>query len=221
MGSESTLPEWAQSLGLWDLWCTDACTVLAHMRRLSLPSALQRKGRSDFENLKANESIGWAVDVNDPRELSAKMLKKNKINLNEISHDSASGLVNRVLNMGVLLTEVCVDTVGDPEKYRIKLSESFPFVKFVVAKKAGSLYPVVSGASIVAKFYCCVQILKLKLGWNKHEHSVFGFPTLVRFSWGTCTPYSKNMVDVLGQLSVFSLHSHSNTLLLQLHHCAA
>jgi hypothetical protein len=36
----------------------------------------KRKGRSDFENLKANESIGWAVDVNDPRELSAKMLKK-------------------------------------------------------------------------------------------------------------------------------------------------
>ncbi|KAJ6900847.1 hypothetical protein NC652_026824 [Populus alba x Populus x berolinensis] len=63
-------------------------------------------------------------------------LSRNKINLNEISHDSASGLVNRVLNMGVLLTEVYVDTVGDPEKYRIKLSESFPFVKFVVAKKA-------------------------------------------------------------------------------------
>ncbi|KAG6760496.1 hypothetical protein POTOM_037019 [Populus tomentosa] len=93
MGSESTLPEWARSLALWDLWCADACTVLAHMRRLSLPSALQ-----------ANESIGWAVDVIDLRELSAKMLKKNKINLNEISHDSASGLVNRVLNMGVLLT---------------------------------------------------------------------------------------------------------------------
>lgn len=44
-----------------------------------------------------------------------------------------------------------VDTVGDPEKYRIKLSEKFPAIKFVVAKKADSLYPVVSGASIVAK----------------------------------------------------------------------
>ena len=44
-----------------------------------------------------------------------------------------------------------MDTVGDPEKYRIKLSERFPAVKFVVAKKADSLYPVVSGASIVAK----------------------------------------------------------------------
>lgn len=44
-----------------------------------------------------------------------------------------------------------MDTVGDAEKYRVKLSENFPGVKFVVAKKADSLYPVVSGASIVAK----------------------------------------------------------------------
>ncbi|KAJ8557620.1 hypothetical protein K7X08_003245 [Anisodus acutangulus] len=35
--------------------------------------------------------------------------------------------------------QVYVDTVGDPA------------IKFVVAKKADSLYPVVSGASIVAK----------------------------------------------------------------------
>ena len=41
--------------------------------------------------------------------------------------------------------------MGDPEKYRIKLTEKFPGIKFVVAKKADSLYPVVSGASIVAK----------------------------------------------------------------------
>jgi len=41
--------------------------------------------------------------------------------------------------------------VGDPEKYQIKLTEKFPGIKFVVAKKADSLYPVVSGASIVAK----------------------------------------------------------------------
>lgn len=47
--------------------------------------------------------------------------------------------------------QVYVDTVGDPEKYRVKLSEIFPAIKFVVAKKADSLYPVVSGASIVAK----------------------------------------------------------------------
>lgn len=37
-------------------------------------------------------------------------LFRNKINLNEISHDSAIGLVVRVLNLGVLLTEVKVIT---------------------------------------------------------------------------------------------------------------
>lgn len=50
-----------------------------------------------------------------------------------------------------LVAKVYIDTVGDPEKYRVKLTEKFPGIKFVVAKKADSLYPVVSGASIVAK----------------------------------------------------------------------
>ena len=35
--------------------------------------------------------------------------------------------------------KVYVDTVGDPEKYRVKLAEKFPGIKFVVAKKADSL----------------------------------------------------------------------------------
>ena len=29
-----------------------------------------------------------------------------------------------------------------------------------------------------------------------HKHPVFGFPTLVRFSWGTCTPFFKDAVEV-------------------------
>ncbi|XP_047335744.1 ribonuclease H2 subunit A-like [Impatiens glandulifera] len=180
----------------------------------------EEKREELFDNLKADESLGWAVDVIDPKELSAKMLKKTKINLNEISHESAMGLVRRVTDMGVLLTEVYVDTVGDPEKYRVRLTERFPFIKFVVAKKADSLYPVVSGASIVAKVTRDRAIRNWELDetadninrnfgsgypgdpatktWlGDHKHPVFGFPTLVRFSWGTCTPFFKNMVEVL------------------------
>ncbi|XP_050212197.1 ribonuclease H2 subunit A [Mercurialis annua] len=180
----------------------------------------EEKREELFENLKANESIGWEVDIIDPRELSAKMLKKNKINLNEISHDSAIGLVTRVISIGVLLTEVYLDTVGDPEKYRIKLSERFHSIKFVVSKKADSLYPVVSGASIVAKVTRdralrdwvldeTTEEISRNFGsgypgdpetkaWlEQHKHQVFGFPTLVRFSWGTCNSYSKNSVEVL------------------------
>nr|CAB3463116.1 unnamed protein product [Digitaria exilis] len=118
-----------------------------------------------------------------------------------------------------LLGKVYIDTVGDPEKYRIKLAEKFPGIKFVVAKKADSLYPVVSGASIVAKvtrdralrnwvFDETALNMHMKTGsgypgdpdtkqWlEDHKHPVFGFPTLVRFSWGTCTPFFKDAVEV-------------------------
>jgi len=36
----------------------------------------EEKREELFETLKTNDSIGWAVDVIDPQELSAKMLKK-------------------------------------------------------------------------------------------------------------------------------------------------
>ncbi|KAG0495364.1 hypothetical protein HPP92_000054 [Vanilla planifolia] len=193
----------------------------------------EEKREELFDNLKANASIGWEVDIIDPRELSAKMLKTEKINLNEISHNSAIGLVRRVLGMGFLLSEVYVDTVGDAEKYRNKLSEIFPGIKFVVAKKADSLFPVVSGASIVAK----VTRDRALRGWvldetaenmhNKfgsgypgdpqtkawldhHKHLVFGFPTLVRFSWGTCTPYLKDTVEVLWECDALAEDSTNN-----------
>lgn len=44
-----------------------------------------------------------------------------------------------------------MDTVGDVSMYQKKLEESFPSVKVTVAKKADSLYSIVSAASICAK----------------------------------------------------------------------
>ncbi|MBA0865433.1 hypothetical protein Goshw_012122 [Gossypium schwendimanii] len=260
MGSETPLPKWASTpciMGIDEagrgpvlgpmvygcLYCARSYQkTLATLNFADSKTLKEEKREELFENLKADESIGWSVDVIDPRELSAKMLKKNKVNLNEISHDSAIGLINRVLNMGVLLTEILLeysdqskgitrlmkengglvylDTVGDADKYRIKLSERFPSIKFVVAKKADSLYPVVSGASIVAKVTRDRALREWVLeetsenmhrsfgsgypgdpetkAWlAHHKHSIFGFPTLVRFSWGTCTSYYKDMVEVL------------------------
>ncbi|KAI3793546.1 hypothetical protein L1987_36165 [Smallanthus sonchifolius] len=238
MGSEDQIPEWASTpciMGIDEagrgpvlgpmvygcLYCPISYKKTLSTLEFADSKTLKEEKREElFESLKADCSIGWAVDVIDPRVLSAKMLQKNKINLNEISHESAMGLVKRVLDMGYLLTEVYVDTVGDPDKYIIKLTERFPSIKFVVAKKADSLYPVVSGASIVAK----VTRDRALQNWNfdetaenmhrtfgsgypgdpntkgwleHHKHSVFGFPSLVRFSWGTCESYFKGGVEVL------------------------
>ncbi|KVI09606.1 Ribonuclease H2, subunit A [Cynara cardunculus var. scolymus] len=169
MASEGQIPEWASTpciMGIDEagrgpvlgpmvygcLYCPLSYKKTLSTLEFADSKTLKEEKREElFGSLKSDETIGWAVDVIDPRELSAKMLQKNKINLNEISHESAMGLVKRVLDVGYLLTEVYVDTVGDPDKYRIKLSERFPSIQFVVAKKADSLYPVVSGASIVAK----------------------------------------------------------------------
>ncbi|GAB2220711.1 hypothetical protein Droror1_Dr00008379 [Drosera rotundifolia] len=238
MESETTLPKWASEpciMGIDEAGrgpvlgpMVYGCLYCAVSYKDALPDlkfadskTLKEERRAElFEMLKTNEYISWDVDVIDPRELSAKMLKKNKINLNEISHESAMGLVSKVVNMGLLLTEVFVDTVGDAEKYTTKLAQRFPSIKFVVAKKADSLYPVVSGASIVAKvtrdralhdwiFDETAESMHRGFGsgypgdpetkaWlEHHKHSVFGFPTLVRFSWGTCHSYFKDTAEVL------------------------
>ena len=53
--------------------------------------------------------------------------------------------------LSLLYLQVFVDTVGDEEVYRIRLGKRFPGVNFCVKKKADSLFPIVSAASIVAK----------------------------------------------------------------------
>lgn len=173
-----------------------------------------------YESILADSSMGWAVDVIDPNDLSARMLRREKISLNTISFESAMGLIRNTLDLGVLLSEVYVDTVGDPEKYQTMLTERFPGIKFTVSKKADSLFPIVSAASIVAKvtrdralrdWIMDETSLEIARGFGsgypgdpetktwleEHFNPVFGFPSLVRFSWSTCKPFlTKGGVDV-------------------------
>jgi ribonuclease H2 subunit A len=49
-----------------------------------------------------------------------------------------------------------------------------------------------------------------------HKHPVFGFPTLVRFSWGTCTPFFKDAVEVTWSVEIFNLYYASVLSILEL-----
>lgn len=85
-------------------------------------------------------------------DISARMLRRTPVSLNAISHDTAEQLVQAVLDAGVTLAHVYVDTVGDATFYQTKLTKLFGNrVPFTVTPKADSLFKCVSAASICSK----------------------------------------------------------------------
>ncbi|XP_066248656.1 ribonuclease H2 subunit A [Euwallacea similis] len=153
-----------------------------------------------------SNKMGWAVELIAPNSICNSMLSRSKHSLNQVSMDSAVGLIKAALEQKVNVEHVFVDTVGKPEKYQAYLKSLFPNLNIVVAKKADSTYPVVSAASICAKV---TRDHALKV-WNFTEgidvkaygsgypgdpvtkkflidycDPVFGYPHLVRFSWST------------------------------------
>lgn len=150
-------------------------------------------------------NIGWATTIMTARDISHGMLRPPSVgpyNLNDQAHDTTMALIQKVLDAGVNVTEAFVDTVGPPAKYQDKLSQRFPTIKFTVTKKADSIYPIVSAASICAKVTRDASLVTLDesagewgsgypsdprtASWLKTTvDSVFGWSQVVRFSWQT------------------------------------
>ncbi|XP_004595641.2 ribonuclease H2 subunit A [Ochotona princeps] len=188
---------------------------LSHLAELEALKVADSKTLSESERerlfAKMNQdgdAVGWALDVLSPNLISTSMLGRVKYNLNSLSHDTATGLIQYALDQGVNVTQVFVDTVGSPESYQKRLQQSFPGIEVTVKAKADSLYPVVSAASICAKvardqavrdwqFLETLEDLdtdygsgypndpKTKAWLRKYVEPVFGFPQFVRFSWST------------------------------------
>ena len=95
---------------------------------------------------------GWAVDVMSARDIGANMMKPTgTYNLNAQAMDATIALIQGVYKRGVNVKEIFIDTIGQPATYQKKLERVFPTAKIIVAKKADSLYPCVSAASVCAK----------------------------------------------------------------------
>ena len=72
-------------------------------------------------------------------------------NLNAQALDATVSLIRGVVERGVNVREIYVDTVGPPATHQARLARAFPAARVVVAKKADSIYPCVSAASVCAK----------------------------------------------------------------------
>ncbi|KAF1944887.1 hypothetical protein EJ02DRAFT_463736 [Clathrospora elynae] len=94
---------------------------------------------------------GWATRLLSAQDISAHMLSPSVYNLNAQAMDATIDLIKGVLERGVNVTEIYIDTIGRPEVYQTKLERIWPTIRITVAKKADSLYPVVSAASVCAK----------------------------------------------------------------------
>lgn len=186
---------------LVDLGCADSKSLTEEKRDVIFDKICNK-----------SDQMGWAVEAISPNQIANSMYKRTKTSLNQVSMDSAVNLVKKTIEAGVFITEIYVDTVGPAEKYQAKLEILFPGIKITVSKKADSIYPVVSAASICAKVardhalrawqfkdakneendestsnygsgYPNDPMTKTWLANNVDE--IFGFPQLVRFSWST------------------------------------
>lgn len=168
-----------------------------------------------LSKIRADQNVAWAVRVMSARDISSGMLrpKVSAYNLNSQAHDATIELIQQVLRRGVNVQEIYVDTVGPPQTYQAKLSARFPGIQIVVAKKADSLYPIVSAASICAKVTrdMCLEVHDESGGtwgsgypsdpktvkWlNSALDPLFGFGAQVRMSWGTVTDLMVKHVEV-------------------------
>ncbi|KAM0440764.1 hypothetical protein ACHAPT_000065 [Fusarium lateritium] len=165
-------------------------------------------------------SCGWATRSLSAKDISAGMLHPTTpYNLNAQALDATVDLIKAAYAAGVNVQEIYVDTVGPPATYQVKLQRFFPTAKITVAKKADSLYPCVSAASVCAKVTrdAALEVLfsergelseKGVMGWGSgyssdrrcvgwmrdNMHPVFGWGHECRFGWGT----SKDMLDGKG-----------------------
>ncbi|CAJ0959240.1 unnamed protein product, partial [Mesorhabditis belari] len=166
-----------------------------------------------FDHMNQNEEtkkvVAWAVRSLSAQYISVSMLRRNKISLNELSHNAAIQLIHDALAAKINIVEIFVDTVGPKASYQAKLERIFPGISIVVSEKADSKFAIVSAASIAAKV---TRDRRLR-AWQFRENNilvsndgfgsgypgdpntkkflaggadpVFGFSSLVRFSWKT------------------------------------
>ncbi|KAL4898426.1 ribonuclease H-like domain-containing protein [Aspergillus ambiguus] len=147
------------------------------------------------------ESCGWATKILSAQDISSGMMRPGAAayNLNAQAMDATIEIIRGIVEeRKVNVQEVYIDTIGNPASYQQKLERIFPTLKITVAKKADSLYPCVSAASVAAKVtrdvaleLCYEEIMKAK---SLEEASA---STSTTDTWGSGYPSDSKCVGWL------------------------
>ena len=135
------------------------------------------------------QSCGWATKVMSARDISAGMLKPvGTYNLNAQAMDATIELIKEVFVQGVNVKEIYIDTIGSPQTYQKKLERIFPTTMITVARKADSLYPCVSAASVCAKVTRDAALEVSYQAYMPPPSDTEADPTPVAEGWGSGYP---------------------------------
>ncbi|KAK4142814.1 ribonuclease H2 subunit A [Dichotomopilus funicola] len=147
------------------------------------------------------DSCGWAIRALSARDISAGMIRPASsavYNLNAQAMDATVELIKGVLDRGVNVKAIYVDTVGPPATHQAKLERAFPGVDSItVAKKADSLYPCVSAASVCAKVTRDVALETLWSARGKKGHEGANDENDEAMAWGSGYPSDARCVGWL------------------------
>ncbi|CAK9782406.1 ribonuclease H-like protein [Cutaneotrichosporon oleaginosum] len=191
---------------------------------MSFKSTLEGIGFDDSKALKpeVRQALWESFDVNaplcyssctlSPQAISAGMLRRVPINLNQQAQDATMGLIRDALDRGLNIRECFVDALGPSQVWQDRLSAAFPTIKFLVCPKADSLFKIVGAASIIAKVtrdryiehwtdpegplpgQDAAEVIhgsgypsdpRTQAFLREHVDPVFGYRGMVRFSWAT------------------------------------
>lgn len=146
------------------------------------------------------ESCGWATKLLSARDISSGMMRPGTAayNLNAQAMDATVEIIRGIVEeRKVDVREVYIDTIGNPATYQQKLERIFPTLKITVAKKADSLYPCVSAASVAAKVTRDVALDLCYEEIMKGSAAQDGSQTSTTTSWGSGYPSDSKCVGWL------------------------
>ena len=76
-----------------------------------------------LDQMEADSLLGFRAESLSASFISGRMLARDRDSLNVVANDSTFRLIRAVLALGVNLTHAYIDTVGDADKYRVRMSE--------------------------------------------------------------------------------------------------